>query len=275
MLIRTNSNGKGWEKPPAGAFPVFGNGVFVSGANAYIVGYKSFPVLLNKISGMEPLTNTLKDNLIEEALEAGRLSIVPEILKTICLATGMGFAAVARVTPGRWIACGVQDNIQFGMRPGGELPVDTTICHEIRQSGKGVIIDEVADDEYYRAHHTPAAYGFQSYISLPIMRYDGTFFGTLCAIDPSAAVLNTPEVITLFKIYAELISLHLNAKDQLPTEKVAALEKQSVAVLQTQLSNLTTLLTPAVLKDKRGDAYNHILQNLSARITALIADLRK
>src|ERR1700754_2335571 len=122
-----------------------------------------------------------------------RLESVPRILEVICRTTGMGFAAVARVTEDRWICCAVRDEIAFGLVPGGELQVETTICHEIRQSGQPVIIDHVAADATYCGHHTPAQYGFQSYISMPIMLPDGSMFGTLCAIDPRPARLNRPE----------------------------------------------------------------------------------
>ncbi len=54
------------------------------------------------------------------------------------------------------------------------------------------MIDHVAEDPAFCGHHTPARYGFQSYISMPIVLPDGTFFGTLCAIDPKPAKLNTP-----------------------------------------------------------------------------------
>ena len=37
-------------------------------------------------------------------------------------------------------------------------------------------------DTTFAGHHTPAMYGFQSYISVPIILADGTFFGTLCAM---------------------------------------------------------------------------------------------
>jgi hypothetical protein len=50
-----------------------------------------------------------------------RVKAVPTILDVICRTTGMGFAAVARVTDDRWIACSVLDNIDFGLTPGGEL----------------------------------------------------------------------------------------------------------------------------------------------------------
>ena len=78
------------------------------------------------------------------------------ILDVVCRTTGMGFAAVARVTEDRWIACQVLDHMAFGLMPGGELKVETTICHEIRQNRQPVVIDHVAESALYCAHHTPA-----------------------------------------------------------------------------------------------------------------------
>ena len=99
----------------------------------------------------------------------GAIDAVPTILDVVCRATGMGFAAVARVTEDRWIGCAVHDQIEFGLQPGGELKVETTICNEIREMRAPVVIDHVAEDEVYCGHPTPAMYGFQSYISMPIV----------------------------------------------------------------------------------------------------------
>lgn len=111
------------------------------------------------------------------------IAAVPSILEVISETTGMRFVAVARVTEGCWVACKVLDGIDFGLKEGGELVVETTICHEIRAIYEAVAIDNVAESPYF-GHHTPAQYGFQSYVSVPIMRKDGSMFGTLCAIDP-------------------------------------------------------------------------------------------
>jgi signal transduction histidine kinase len=163
-----------------------------------------------------------------------RIDAVPRILEIVCRTTGMGFAAVARVTDGRWICCAVRDEIEFGLKPGGELKVETTICHEIRQSHKAVVIDHVAEDEIYRGHHTPAMYGFQSYISVPIALTDGTFFGTLCAIDPRPARLNNPETIGTFKLFAELIASHLNTFDRLAASEAVLLSERQASELREQ-----------------------------------------
>jgi len=170
----------------------------------------------------------------EDIAAVGRIEAVPTILDVVCRTTGMGFAAVARVTEDRWIACSVKDDIAFGLKPGGELKVETTICHEIRQSGLPVIINHVAEDPAYCGHHTPAMYGLQSYISMPIMLPDGSFFGTLCAIDPRPARLNTPEIIGMFKLFAELIAFHLDALDRLASSEATLKSERQDAVLREQ-----------------------------------------
>src|ERR1700674_1587354 len=131
----------------------------------------------------------MKTDFAADIAAVQRIDAVPRILEVVCQSTGMGFAAVARVTDERWICCAVLDQIDFGLKPGGELKVETTICHEIRQSREPVIINNVAEDEAWCKHETPARYGFQSYISVPIILADGSFFGTLCAIDPRPARL--------------------------------------------------------------------------------------
>jgi signal transduction histidine kinase len=163
-----------------------------------------------------------------------RIDAVRTILEVVCKVTGMGFAAVARVTEDRWIACEVRDEIGFGLRSGGELPVKTTICDEIRASGQGVVIDHVAEDTAFRDHHTPARYGLQSYISLPIYRRNGDFFGTLCAIDSKPAKVSTPQTVSMFKLFAELIAFYLDAEDRLTKSEAALLTERQTAELREQ-----------------------------------------
>jgi signal transduction histidine kinase len=187
----------------------------------------------------------LPEHLRSDVDAIARIDAVPSILEVICRTTGMGFAAVARVTDDRWIACSVRDEIQFGLQPGGELPVETTLCDEIREHGEAIVIDHVATDENFCRHHTPAKYGFQSYISIPIRRTDGQFFGTLCAIDPKPARLNTPETVGMFKLFADLIAFHLDAQQRLEStqahldaeRKNTELREQFIAVLGHDLRN--------------------------------------
>ena len=176
----------------------------------------------------------LEDNFKQDIINIENISIVPNLLNVICQTTGMGFAAIARVTEDRWITCSVQDNVLFGLKPGDELKIKTTICDEIRQNPKPVIIDNVSEDKDYHDHHTPAMYKLQSYISVPIMRQDGSFFGTLCAIDPKPNSLKEFKVREMFNLFAELISFHLSAIEQtLASKKV--LEEKTHLLEKTQV----------------------------------------
>lgn len=155
------------------------------------------------------------ENFEQNVEDIQSIKILPTILNVINQSTGLGFVAVARVTPNKWLTCGVLDNLNFGLTPGDELQVETTICHEVRQADKLVVIDHVDNDEIFAKHHTPLQYGFQSYISVPIVLQNGTFFGTLCALDPAPNKLNNSKVIGMFTAYAELISFHLDAIEKL------------------------------------------------------------
>lgn len=186
--------------------------------------------------------------------------ITPSILDTVCRATGMGFAAIARVTDTRWIACATKDEIAFGLEPGGQLELESTICNEIREHRKPVIISDVECDDLFRNHHTPARYGFRSYISYPIILPDGDFFGTLCAIHPEPIDLTRPEIVNIFKLFAELIGFHLSTALELDrTAKALTSERASsgfreqfIAILGHDLRNPLTSVQAGVAMLEKG-----------------------
>src|SRR6185437_13338353 len=102
----------------------------------------------------------------------------------------------------------------------------------IRDSREAVVIDHVAENAAYRAHPTPALYGFQSYISMPIILANGDFFGTLCAIDPNPARVERPEVIGMFRLFAELIAHHLDAGRKLTSARAELLDERQTAEMR-------------------------------------------
>lgn len=228
--------------------------------------------------------NELESALRSDIEAVARIDIVPTILEVVCRTTRMGFVAVARVTENRWIACSVRDDIQFGLRPGGELRVETTICNEIRQHGRAVVIDDVTRNAEFCQHDTPAMYGFKSYISMPIVLPDGSFFGTLCAIDPNAARLDTPEVVGMFQLFSQLIGFHLDAQQRLAAaeaslmneRRTAELREQFIAVLGHDLRNpLAAIVSGARLIQKtplndQASLVLAMMQNSVKRMTGLI-----
>lgn len=212
-----------------------------------------------------------------------RMDSVQTLLEVVCRTTGLGFAAIARVTEDRWIACAVRDEIAFGLKPGGELVVATTLCNEVRSGETMIVIDHVAEDAQYCTHHTPRQYGFQSYISMPIFRANGDFFGTLCAIDPKPAQLKNAAVLGTFKLFAELISRNLEAQDrEVERERVLAAERATstlrerfIAVLGHDLRNpLGAILSAAtVLKQTLSDPTASKMATIIQRSAARIGEL--
>lgn len=164
---------------------------------------------------------------------------VPKILETVAAMTGLGFVCIAHVTDDAWITCAVLDKLEFGLKPGDELDVTTTLCEEVRDTGRSVIIDHVAESTQYAGHHTPRIYGFQSYFSIPVFRTDGRYFGTLCGLDPKPIKLSDPVTVSTLHLFAELISKQLDAENRqqaarsdLSSEReTAELREQFIAVL--------------------------------------------
>jgi signal transduction histidine kinase len=208
---------------------------------------------------MKRIPWSMSETFEQDIAAVSSIKAIPTILDIVCRTTGMRFAAVARVTEDRWIACSVRDDLNFGLKPGGELKVESTICHEIRQNGEAVIIDHVSEDANYAGHHTPQVYGLQSYISMPIRLADGSFFGTLCAIDPEPHRLKTPETIQMFEMFADVIGFQLSAANRMDLAEAHLLDEQNASSLREQFI--------AVL--------GHDLRNPLASISAGASLLRK
>ncbi|WP_026933279.1 GAF domain-containing sensor histidine kinase [Christiangramia echinicola] len=233
------------------------------------------------------MNNNLSIDLQKDINTISQISSIPSMLNVICRTTGMRFAAVARVTDKKWVTCISQDEIDFGLKPGDELELQTTICNEIRQHTNPVVIDNVSENREYCNHHTPEKYGFQSYISFPIFRKDGRFFGTLCAIDPEPAKLENQQTHELFQLYTELISFHLESIEELNTtnqilleeKKNAKLRETFIAILGHDLRNplTTTRLCADILLqmelDKNAKKYVSTIKSTSLRMQELIDNL--
>ena len=158
------------------------------------------------------VTKAQESDLTDIAVMLADDQRVRAMLDQVCNATGMGFAAVAHVTQNRWIACNVDDRIEFGLNPGGELKIRETICDEIRDSGEAVVFDDASTDIKWSRHPVPVIYGFKSYCSFPVYLEDGTFFGTLCAIDPEARKVSDEEIVAMFTEFADELGTILSER---------------------------------------------------------------
>lgn len=226
-------------------------------------------------------------NFSSDLQAIGSIDAVPVILSMVKHITGMRFAAVARVTESKWIACAVDDSIDFGLLPGGELVLESTICHEIRQHHQPVIFGHASQHPLFSTHHTPKTYGLESYISIPIIKADGEFFGTLCAIDSVPANLDDPAIEKTLTLFAQLIAMSLDTQGHLHATKTALadanemgrLREQFIAVLghdlRTPLSaiRMSADLLESKVEDKRSRTLLSAIRTSSVRMGVLIENI--
>ena len=151
----------------------------------------------------------------EQAVVLGDDDRLRAILREVCSVTGMGFSAVAKVTESHWVACQVLDKSEFGLNPGEELKISEAICSEIRESGEAVVFDDASNDIKWSRHPVPVIYGFKSYCSFPVYLADGSFFGTLCAIDPTRRSVSDEAIVEMFAGFARQVGEILSERSAL------------------------------------------------------------
>ncbi|SFD49786.1 GAF sensor signal transduction histidine kinase [Sulfitobacter brevis] len=156
------------------------------------------------------------------------------VLETIMLATDMRFAAVARVTADRWVTCRSVDEVNFGLVQGDEIEIESTFCETVRVTGERVMFNNVATDDQFRNHPIAAKFGIVSYASIPIYRGDGSFFGTLCAIDTEPREVKHPRVVAMLEMFANLIGQSLETEEQLAAQEQLVLQERELTKIQEE-----------------------------------------
>jgi hypothetical protein len=174
------------------------------------------------------------EEIQKDVAAIGQIDAVPMLLQVLCNSTGMGFAAIARVTDKTWTACAVKDDIAFGLKPGGQLDVETTLCLESRAARRPIAIDQASTDPVFCNHHTPRIYKIESYVSVPIVLANGDYFGNLCAIDPRPAQVSDTKTLSMFESFARLISLLLDQERSRASDQMALRDARIASELREQ-----------------------------------------
>lgn len=215
-----------------------------------------------------------------------RIDAVPVMLRLISEQTQLRFSAVAHVTDELWVACAVHDQLDFGLSPGSELPVETTLCLEARNRLTPIVIEHASVDPVFSHHQTPKLYKFESYVSVPILLHDGSHFGNLCALDPLPRPVANPKVQAMFAAYAALLGhlldgelAHEDTVQLLAAERsLAASREQFIAVVAHDLRNpLSAIASGTELIARFGQpAMARVGERMKAstqRMAALLNDL--
>lgn len=230
--------------------------------------------MVDPFSGRLQVPSESPEEIARDVSAVAHLAAVPILLEVLCETTGMGFSAVARVTDKSWTLCAVKDLINFGLQPGGQLELETTLCVEARRSRSAIVIDHASQDPRYRNHHTPRIYKIESYVSVPIVLSDGRYFGNLCAIDPRPAKVMEPRIIGMFQRFATLIGLQLESELKHEQSESALrdaraaneLREQFIAILGHDLRNplQAVTMTSGLMEARAADP---VTKELATRIS--------
>lgn len=217
-----------------------------------------------------------------------QIAVVPEMLQVVSRMTGLGYAAVARVTEDSWTACAVFDAIDLGVGVGDKLPIETTLCRDSRAARAPIVIGDVASDQTYADHPAPRIYGLGAYISVPIILNDGFYFGSLFAVDRQPSPDAVPRSIDLLKMFAGMIAREIEdarqqdaLKTALSTARLTAAQRETfIAVLGHDLrdpvaavATIGELLQHPLPAHLDVQSLGQQLINSAARMSSMISDV--
>lgn len=213
---------------------------------------------------------------------------VPHILRIIAETTGAGFVGITRPSGEGWTVCAAHDLAGIGVGPEDVLEVQSAIMPADGAGRSVTVIDDLTEWTGGSDHPALRQHGVRSYLSVPIIRSDGRFFGTICAFDRSPRPLDEPVTIGVVESFAELIGRQLSdpeskgkhIRSQLRAEQVRLRRRDEfVAILGHDLrSPIATIASGLRLLEREGqsDAGMRtitLLQGTIGRMNALIDNL--
>ena len=191
------------------------------------------------------LMSDLPEDFARDVAAIARIRAVPALLAYICQATDFGFAAVVRVTEAAWMPCAVDNRIGLDIRVGVALEASGTPCSQSRTLRQPVLFEYASRGDAWRNRRMLVDHALECYISMPIVRRNGKYFGSLCAMDRRPQIVSAPQTLPMFRVFADLIAMQLDseelpiASDPVPMNAHTAsdLREHFIAVLGHDLRN--------------------------------------
>jgi signal transduction histidine kinase len=173
-------------------------------------------------------------DVVHAVAAIGRIAAVPTLLEVLCGITGMQLAMVVHVGAKVWTVCAVRDDLHLGITGGGPFALRTNLALESQAARTPIVIEQASFDPRYMNHGAPGLYQLESYISVPIFLQSGSYFGTLCALDPKPAKLGQPFVLSTFTKFASLIASQLSQQLQTERDQTALLDARAAGEMREQ-----------------------------------------
>lgn len=174
---------------------------------------------------------------------------------------------VTRTEGDDWIVLDAEDH-GYGVEPGTVFRWADSFCSEMVKGNGPRIAPHSAAVPAYAAAPIGQQVAIKAYVGLPLVRADGSLFGTLCAIDPADQPDSITDELPLVELLGGLLSTILQAELHATDEKRRAerLAAEAMTDAQTGLYNRRGWDTLLVQEEARCRRYGH-----SAAI--IVADL--
>ena len=136
--------------------------------------------------------------------------------------------------------------------------------------------NHASQDERFRAHPGLTLYGIESYLAVPLRRRDGSYFGTLCTLDPAPTALDE-DAAAIFTLLADLIAYELEADEQQRQQEaqIRALEDVIAIAGHDLRQPLTILLGRLQLLARAARRGGLTPEELAARVEELTGQVRR
>ncbi len=192
---------------------------------------RSIPVPTSGAPDVGATRAAAQADIAADVASVARVEFIPTVLALIQEHTGLRWSAVARVDAASWTACAVRDQqgVNLGLVQGSQIPIETTLCVEVMRARTPIAISEAAHDPLYAQHICTRSYGFQSYVSAPIVLPSGDYFGNLCGLDPLPRAVADERTLSMFRAYAALIAAYLETERQRDAAQAALLARMRKA----------------------------------------------
>lgn len=153
--------------------------------------------------GPDPLTVTVARHLRPTtAFDTASARVIEYLTET----APMGMWAVTRVVDGRQLML-VVESPAYGIVAGDAFPYAASMCRSMVAGDSPQIAPDVTTVAEYAAAAAAAPITVGAYVGTPIVRPDGTLFGTLCGYDPA----RQPESLLTLQPLLDLLSSMLSA----------------------------------------------------------------
>lgn len=180
------------------------------------------------------------------------------VLKFLHTRFGFNLWMITRTEGDDWIVLQSEDN-GYNVKPGQVFHWADSFCSQMVQGKAPRVAPYSPDIPLYREAPINKLVDIQAYIGQPLVKEDGSLFGTLCAIDPRP---QPPELIKeakLINLLGDMLSRILQAelKESEQTRKAEYFEAEALSDSLTGLFNRRAWDKLVNLEEERCKRYGH------------------